>query len=66
MSTFIIGDPLLQDHARSDISRLDHEYFAPVVGTWIRFGNDPMLDPMGSVFYLSTFYKNFFNLKNQY
>lgn len=66
MSTFIIGDPLLQDHARSDISRLDHEYFASVVGTWIRFGNDPMLDPMGSVFYLSTFYKNFFDLKNQY
>jgi hypothetical protein len=67
MSTFILGDPLQEDHGRRDISRLDHEYIAstiasPNIGTPIRIGNEPMIDPLGSVFYLSSFYKNLFKL----
>lgn len=68
MSTFIIGDPLLENHGRADISRLDHEYIAGagVVGTDIRFGSDEMTDPLGSIFYLSQTYKNFFKLSSNY
>ncbi|MGC9516093.1 MAG: hypothetical protein ACP5C3_00170 [Methanomicrobiales archaeon] len=68
MSTFIIGDPLLENHGRPDISRLDHEYFKvpPVTGTRIEVKNEYMIDPIGSEFYLSTFYMNFFDLSTKY
>lgn len=67
MSTFIIGDPLLEDHGRADICRVDHDYFRSIIGTYtVRIGNDRMTDPLGSIFYLSDAYKNFFNLKNSY
>lgn len=66
MSTFILGDPLQEDHGRRDISRLDHEYITAVIGTPILIGSEKVIDPLGSVFYLSNFYKTFFNLNNQY
>lgn len=67
MSTFIIGDPLLEDHGRSDISKVDREYFTAVIGTYtVKFGNDEMTDPLGSIFYLSNAYKTYFNLANSY
>ncbi len=66
MSTFILGDPLQEDHGRRDISKLDHEYFTSVVGTPILIGDDMVNDPLGSVFYLSSSYKTFFNLNSEY
>lgn len=70
MSTFILGDPLQEDHGRRDISKLDHEYFTGVLGTPIMIRNatlnDEMNDPLGSVFYLSSNYKTFFSLSSQY
>ncbi|MDP3035880.1 MAG: hypothetical protein Q8M97_12355, partial [Methanobacteriaceae archaeon] len=68
MSTFIIGDPLYEDHGRADISRLDREYFAKplVIGTPIKIGKSNMADPSGVTFYLSPAYKTYFKLKNSY
>jgi hypothetical protein len=54
MSTFILGDPLQENHGRRDISKLDHEYITAVVGTNIMIGSDQVIDPLGSVFYLSS------------
>lgn len=68
MSTFILGDPLLEDHGTESISFLDHEYFAGVAGSQIytKMGGtltaiqqpDASGGPNGPVVYLSTFYKN--------
>ncbi|OEC84878.1 MULTISPECIES: hypothetical protein [Methanobacterium] len=74
MSTFILGDPLKDEHAGNEIvSRLDHEYFSGVttnVGPiYIGTGNDkePMQDSSGTaVFYLSKKYKDFFGLDDWY
>lgn len=66
MSTFILGDPLMEDHGRADISRLDHEYFTSVVGTAILLGSDPFTDSTGSIFYLSPFYLNKFSMSDHY
>lgn len=68
MSTFIIGDPLLENHyGRTDISRLDHEYvIGTEIGTPIRIGSNEITDPLGSVFYLSDGYKSFFELESNY
>jgi hypothetical protein len=68
MSTFILGDPLNENHGTIEVSRLDHEYFSTplIMGTEIKIGNADIADPLGVTFYLSTFYKNFFNLKSSY
>jgi len=70
MSTFFVGDPLLEDHGTAAISRLDHEYVLKVPGTSVIVRNPPeeeeMVGPTGSVFYLSTFYKNFLSIENRY
>ena len=66
MSTFIIGDPLLEDHGRPDISRLDQEYFRNIRGYTISIRNEPIIDPTGSTFYLSVFYRNLFGLEQNY
>ncbi len=74
MSTFILGDPLKDEHSGNEIvSRLDHEYFSDVttnVGPiYIGTGKDkePMQDPSGTaVFYLSQTYKDFFGLDDWY
>ncbi len=72
MSTFILGDPLNEDHKNTNTSRLDHEYFDNIAGTPIMIGNGqgvPMLEadasgPNGPIFYLSTAYKILLNLNN--
>jgi hypothetical protein len=68
MSSFIRGDPLLEDHGTPAISRVDWEYFKnpPVAGTQITMDGDPITDATGSDFYLSTFYKTFFGLQSAY
>lgn len=66
MSTFIIGDPLMEDHGRADISRIDHEYITGVVGTPIYIDGNQITDPTGTIFYLSNTYKSFFGLSSSY
>ncbi|MGZ7096030.1 MAG: hypothetical protein ACXVHU_06120 [Methanobacterium sp.] len=71
MSTFIIEDPLRENHGSEAVSRLDQEYFNNVAGTSIEIGTghnrEPMQDPSGNaIFYLSTFYKNYFGLEDRY
>ena len=73
MSTFIIGDPLQEDHKNIPTSCLDHEYFQAINGSSITTTNnaDPndvrfVIDPMGKTFYLSQTYKNFFKLQDNY
>ena len=57
MSTFIIGDPLQEDHNNAKISTLDWEYFQRVPGNplIIKYkGTDyELIDPRFSVIYLS-------------
>jgi hypothetical protein len=70
MSTFIIGDPLAEDHNFNTISALDHEYFntTPTPGnrTITVFGGT-LRDPENSIFYLSTYYfTNIFGLSPTY
>jgi hypothetical protein len=70
MSTFMIGDPLYEDHGGRATSKLDHEYFAGVSGTSITLVHGSQVteirDPMGEVFYLSTVYKTLLGLQNSY
>lgn len=66
MSTFILGDPLLENHGSSAVSRLDHEYFNNIPGSDIGIANGEVADPLGVTFYLSDFYRNFFELKKSY
>lgn len=71
MSTFILGDPLLEDHNNNvAISFIDHEYFSGVTGSNIVIKNgvngirqpDSSGGPYGPVIYLSTNYKNLLGL----
>ena len=68
MSTFIIGDPLQEDHKNIPTSFLDHEYFSGVRGLSINTTDTStgdvnfVLDPDGKTFYLSPYYINLFNL----
>jgi hypothetical protein len=72
MSTFIIGDPLQEEHGNVNTSAVDHEYFSGVYGTAITTTDtttgqvDFVKDPNLKTFYLSQFYKNFFKLANNY
>ncbi len=67
MSTFIIGDPLLENHGRADISRIDHEYFLSVVADYqLKIGNDELTDPLGTYIYLSSNYATFFQFDSKY
>lgn len=69
MSTFIIGDPLLENHGgRMDISKLDHEYITGVVAYYkLSIGNDEVTDPLGSYIYLSQYYaETIFKFQNKY
>lgn len=68
MSTFIIGDPLLEDHSGNPyISKIDREYFAGVGGTTIKVRGSPMMDPLGAPFCLSDSYRELLGLaKNNY
>lgn len=73
MSSFIIGDPLQEDHGTDAVSRLDHEYFAGTIGFPILIGNGqgtPMREPdsagtpNGAIFYLSSTYKTLLDLNS--
>lgn len=68
MSTFIIGDPLLEDHDGNQyISKIDREYFAGISGSTIKVRGHPFYDPLGAPFCLSDFYKELLGLaKNNY
>lgn len=68
MSTFIIGDPLLEDHNGNQyISKIDREYFKGIVGSTIKVRGSPMYDPLGAPFCLSDTYKELLGLaKNNY
>ena len=72
MSTFILGDPLNEDHSTDAISFLDHEYFDGIAGTTIttRSGSttnilrqpDASGAPNGPIIYLSSAYKTLLGL----
>lgn len=72
ISTFILGDPLNEDHGRSQVSRVDHEYLANILGTTLqtRKGStyntirepDDFGTPNGEIFYLSDTYKTYLGL----
>lgn len=67
MSTFIIGNPLGDVYRGKTISALDHEYANGITGTGITInGTVPFNDPAGKPFYLSTTYKTYFSLANNY
>lgn len=76
MSTFVIGNPLLEEYGGRTISAVDHEYFLGLRGIYrtgngiqikITGNNQPLMkDPAGSVFYLSPTYMDLFRLKSSY
>lgn len=68
MSTFIIGNPLIEDHNGNQyISKIDREYFAGINGGTIKVKGHEMVDPFGSIFCLSQYYKELLGLaQNNY
>lgn len=68
MSTFIIGDPLMEDHGGQKISAIDHEYFTSIKAYYmIKIGGDEMTDPLGSYIYLTQNYaENIFKIQSNY
>jgi hypothetical protein len=67
MSTFIIGDPLMEDHGGRATSIVDHEYITGIPAYYqLKFGNDELRDPLGSVIYFSKNYAEFFKFQNNY
>ena len=72
MSTFIIDDPLKEEHGNVATSCIDHEYFSGIGGTYITTANtvtgdvSQVTDPRGAPFYLSPAYMNFFKLLDNY
>ncbi|MBI5680746.1 MAG: hypothetical protein HZC47_07640 [Methanobacterium sp.] len=66
MSTFILGDPLYEEHGRESVSRIDNEYFANIGGGTIETKHGSIItairDPEGSIFYLSPPYKTYLGL----
>lgn len=69
ISTFIVGNPLFDVYGDRTISALDHEYFAGVTGSPITLDKKRQVyfnDPLGTRFYLSSGYKNYFGLKSNY
>lgn len=73
MSTFILDDPLWDEHGRNEmISCIDHEYFAGVPGIAIKINDVPIRkpntngDPFSTVFYLSPEYMGYLGLQENY
>ncbi|WP_424355890.1 hypothetical protein [Methanobacterium sp. MBAC-LM] len=70
MSTFILYDPLQEDHGNNPISMLDHEYFASVIGYTIttKHGSTTttVMGPDGKNFLISTNYSKYLNLSASY
>ncbi len=72
MSTFIIYDPLQEDHQNLPISMLDHEYFNStlvtgyVITTTHGASVTNVLTPTGKNFLISTIYRGYLNLQTNY
>jgi hypothetical protein len=76
MSTWILGDPLQEDHGSVTASNLDHEYISNVAGIPILLGTgskqiqmrqpDSFATPNGPIFYLSPTYKVLLDLNAAY
>jgi len=70
MSTFILYDPLQEDHGNNPTSMLDHEYFASVTGytitTYHGSATSTVLGPDGKNFLISTAYRGYLNLSASY
>ena len=57
MSTFILWDPLQEDHGNNPTSMLDHEYFASVTGYTLTANKNIVMGPDGKNFLISNTYK---------
>lgn len=68
ISTFIVGDPLWNEHSGSHISCLDSEYYnsTPTQGFPITVGGLQLSDPVGTTFYISTKSMSNFGLLSNY
>lgn len=66
MSSFMLGNVLREDHGRADISCVDYEYFRSVVGYPITIKKEPIADPTGETFYISTASRITFGLDSSY
>ena len=70
MSTFILYDPLQEDHNNNPTSMLDHEYFAGVTGytitTYHGSATSIVMGPDGKNFLISTAYRGYLNLSTSY
>ncbi|HML06296.1 MAG TPA: hypothetical protein VK426_11020 [Methanobacterium sp.] len=66
MSTFIIGNPLVEDHNYT-VSALDHEYFSGIAGSGVTVsGLGNLKDPDNALFMLSTNYKGWLSIESSY
>jgi len=70
MSTFILWNPNYENIPGNTPSYLDHEYFADINGTPITTTHSGVVstvtDPLGNKFYLSSTYKGFLGLFDNY
>lgn len=70
MSTFILWNPVWENIPGYTPSYLDHEYFAGINGTAITTTHSGVVtkvtDPLGNIFYLSSAYKGFLGLLDNY
>ena len=66
MSTFILNDPLMNEHGNSPVSTLDHEYFNSTTGVTINVKGTIFKDPTGRNFLLSTKYIGYLGLQSTY
>lgn len=70
MSTFILWNPVWENIPGYTPSYLDHEYFAGINGTAINTTHSGVAtkvkDPLGNIFYLSSAYKGFLGLLDNY
>ncbi len=62
MSTFILWDPLQEDHGNIPTSMLDHEYFAGINGNTLTAKGDIVTGPDGKNFLISSDYEIYLGL----
>ncbi|MGB9979437.1 hypothetical protein [Methanobacterium sp.] len=66
MSTFILWDPLQEDHGNLPTSMLDHEYFQSVSGGTITANKNIVMGPDGKNFIISNTYRTRLGLSSSY
>ena len=66
MSTFILNDPLMNEHGNKPTSTLDHEYFVGTSGSTINVKGTIFRDPTGRNFLLSNNYIGYLGLQSSY